>query len=132
MSLWPVHSRTSRALCALVALVAVALAVGACSGERKGPGGTQGAQRVKADVTIDMRDIQFRPQAAQVKVGDTVLWTNSDSVAHTVTKRRGPGPNFDSGDIPPGGTFTYTFRQPGKIDYLCTIHPNQTGTLTVK
>ena len=126
----PVHLRR------LLALVALALAFAGCGAAREGQGqgGAQGAKSKapKADVTIDMRNIQFLPKSANVKVGDTVLWTNSDSVAHTVTKRSGPGPKFDSGPIKPGGTYTRTFKQAGKIDYLCTIHPNQTGTLTVK
>ena len=118
----------------LLALFAALLALAGCGAARENqrPSGAQGAERAKADITIDMRNIQFLPKSARVEVGDTVLWKNSDSVAHTVTKQSGPGPKFDSGTIAPGGTFTYTFKRPGKIDYLCTIHPNQTGTLTVK
>ncbi len=83
-------------------------------------------------MTIDMRNVQFLPQRARVKAGETVLWKNSDTMAHTVTKQGGPGPESGSGTIAPGGTFAHTFKQPGKIDYLCTIHPNQTGVLILK
>ena len=37
-------------------------------------------------MTIDMRNVQFLPQRARVKAGDTVLWKHSDTMAHTVTK----------------------------------------------
>jgi len=29
-------------------------------------------------------------------------------------------------------TFEQTFDAAGKVDYVCTIHPNQTGTVTVE
>ena len=31
-----------------------------------------------------------------------------------------------------GDTFTQKFDAPGTIDYVCTIHPQQTGTITVE
>ena len=117
-------------------LAAVAAACGAARDEGSGTGptgaGDSSSKGAEGDVTIDMKDIKYVPAAATAKVGDTVLWTNSDAVAHTVTKTGGPGPNFDSGTIPAGGTYAQTVKMPGKIDYVCTIHPNQTGTLTVQ
>ena len=61
--------------------------------------------------------------------GDTVTWTNKDSVGHDVT-----GDTFKSGD--PGGmqngdTFTQTFDKKGKFDYVCTVHSGMTGSVTV-
>jgi plastocyanin len=82
--------------------------------------------------TVDMKDIQFMPKDITVKAGTTITWTNSDSVTHTVTKEGGPGGNFDSGDVAPGDTFELTADVPGKVDYVCTIHPGQSGTFTVK
>ena len=82
-------------------------------------------------VKVAMKDIRFVPEDVKVKVGDTVEWTNSDSVTHTVTKRGGPGADFDSGNMEVGAKFDVRFDRPGKVDYVCTIHPNQTGTVTV-
>lgn len=136
----PLTRRRLLALAGAFGLGAVAAACGAArdEGGGSGPSGASdsSAQQkdaaARADVTIDMKDIKYVPAAATAKVGDTVLWTNSDKVAHTVTKTGGPGPSFDSGTIPPGGTYTQTVKTPGRIDYVCTIHPNQTGTLTVQ
>lgn len=86
-------------------------------------------------VKVAMKGIQFQPASAGVTKGGTVTWTNDDSVGHDVTKKGGPGPDFKSGD--PGGmqggdTFKQKFDTAGKIDYVCTIHPNMTASLTVK
>ena len=79
-----------------------------------------------------MQDIEYVPKEVTVKKGGTVTWTNSDSVTHTVTKEGGPGPDFDSANIEVDGTFKQKFNMAGAIEYVCTIHPNQTGTITVE
>ena len=83
-------------------------------------------------VTVDMKDIKYVPKDVKVTVGTTITWTNSDDVPHTVTKTGGPGPQFDSGNVDVGGEYEQTFEQKGKIDYVCTIHPGQDGTVTVE
>lgn len=94
----------------------------------KPAGGGSGAKAVK----VDMKDTTFVPMDATVAKGGTITWTNSDGFAHTVTKDSGPGADFDSGNVDGGATFKQKFAAAGKIDYLCEIHPGQTGTITVK
>lgn len=96
------------------------------------PSGGSKAPAGKADVTVNMKDIKFNPMAVTVKKGQTILWKNMDSVPHNVTKEDGPGPDFASDTVDPGGDYTQKFAAAGKIAYVCTIHPNQTGTVTVK
>jgi len=84
----------------------------------------------KGDVEVGMKDIKFVPADITVKLGQTVKWTNSDSVAHTVTSQT-DGEDFDSGSMDVGATFDYKPKKAGKIDYVCTIHSGQTGTITV-
>jgi hypothetical protein len=67
--------------------------------------------------------------APKLPVGTIVVWYNRDSVAHTVTARDN---SFDSGSLSPGDTFQYTFDQPGKLEYYCTIHSSMVGTITVE
>ena len=103
----------------LLNLAAALVVAAGCDAERRGPSTEQGSQpksgaAAKADVTIDMRNVQFLPHRARIKAGDIVLWKNSDTMAHTVTKQGGPGPEFDSGTIAPGGTFTYTSSSPAR------------------
>lgn len=83
-------------------------------------------------VSVSMKNTLFVPMDVTVKAGGTVTWKNDDSFAHTVTKGSGPGPQFDSKQVDGGGTFEQKFAKPGKIDYLCTIHPTQTGSITVE
>jgi plastocyanin len=42
--------------------------------------------------------------------------------------------NFDSGEIVPGKSFSYTFKKEGTFPYYCTYHyaSGMTGTITVK
>ncbi len=96
------------------------------------PSGGSEAPAGKADVTVDMKDIKFVPASVTVKKGGTIKWTNSDQVPHNVTKEDGPGPEFASETVDPGGDFSQKFDAAGKIGYVCTIHPNQTGSVTVK
>lgn len=81
---------------------------------------------------IEVVDIDYNPNEATVPAGTTVTFTNTGDLPHTVTKDSGPGEDFDSGTMSPGDTFEQTFEEPGRVDYLCTIHPGQEGTLTVE
>jgi plastocyanin len=131
----------------LISCLALALTFAACGDDDDDDGGgsastptteqtdTGGGGATKPNggaETVDMKDIQFVPKDVTVKAGTTITWTNSDQVAHTVTKDGGPGADFDSGNVDPGATFEQTFDKPGKVDYVCTIHPGQAGTVTVK
>ncbi len=56
-------------------------------------------------------------------------------MGHDVTKTGGPGPDFSSGEpggLAEGDTFTHTFNKPGKIEYVCTVHADMKGMVTVK
>jgi len=96
------------------------------------PSGGSKAPAGKPDVTVTMKDIKFMPANVTVKKGGTILWTNKDSVPHDVTKEDGPGAEFASDTVDPGGKFSQKFAVAGKVGYVCTIHPNQTGSITVK
>ena len=86
-------------------------------------------------VEVSMEGIAFDPPEVTVTKGGTVTWTNNESVGHDVTKEDGPGPDFSSGDpgaMAEGDTFEQTFDMTGEIAYVCTVHPNMTGTVTVE
>ena len=70
----------------------------------------------------------FAPKSMTVALGDTVTWTNTSDVAHTVTADDG---SFASPDVPEHGTYHQTFSTAGTIAYHCTIHTYMTGTIVV-
>jgi plastocyanin len=76
----------------------------------------------------------FDPVEISIKTGTTVVWTNADSVSHTVTSgdpSAGPSGLFDSNLVKPGKTFTHVFSAVGTIPYFCSVHPWMTGKVTV-
>jgi plastocyanin len=124
-------------LCSCLALALVPAACGDDEEEGGGGGGSQaqGGGGSGKTAPVSMSDVQFKPASVTVSRGDTVTWTNDETVAHDVTKRGGPGADFSSGEsggMAEGDTFSHTFDTPGKIDYVCTVHANMQGTVTVK
>jgi len=72
----------------------------------------------------------FSPAILTIKVGTTVIWKNVSSTAHTVTTD--DGSTADSGTIPAGGTFQFTFKTPGSFSYHCNYHPYMRATVVVE
>ncbi len=87
------------------------------------------AQESDDIVSVGIKDITFVPAEITAKVGQTITWTNHEPVPHNVTAEQGA--DFRSENLTEGDTFDYTPRQAGTIDYVCTIHPGQDGTITV-
>jgi plastocyanin len=131
---------TTRFATPLLVLSCLALApLTGCGGSdsSSGGGGSGGGSAAKkgpaADKTVDMKNIQFVPKAVTISKGQTIEWKNADSVTHNVTEQKGPGgKKFASPNVNGGQTFKHTFAKPGTYDYVCTIHPNQAGTVTVR
>jgi len=75
-------------------------------------------------VVVNMKDFAFDPKLLKVKAGTTVIFVNQDPEKHTVTSDTGL---FDSGDILPGKSFSYTFLQAGTFPYFCVFHGDKGG-----
>ena len=87
-----------------------------------------GAGDKPASHTVVMEGVAYEPAVLIVKRGDTVMWVNKDPFPHTVTA---PGA-FDSHDIPAGASWKYVAHQAGQYAYICRLHPNMKGTLTIQ
>jgi plastocyanin len=80
----------------------------------------------------------FTPSQVNIATGTTVLWQSIEKTdypvvrgAHTVTSSD-DGKTFDSGEIEPGASFSFTFLSPGTFTYRCKLHPQlMAGALTV-
>jgi plastocyanin len=77
-------------------------------------------------VEVAIKDFAFSPAEISVAKGTTVIWTNSDAIPHTVT-----GPDFSSGTLNSGETFSYTFDQDATVEYTCSFHPQEKGKIIV-
>jgi plastocyanin len=90
---------------------------------------TTAAPAAAGAVTVVMQNNLFSPEKVTVKVGQQIHWSNNDSYPHNVTATKGA--TFKSKSIDGGGTFDFTPKKPGTIDYVCTIHSNQNGSIRV-
>jgi plastocyanin len=118
-----ITSHTFRLVLATVAVLALA----ACGGAPETAAATDEGD---APAAVSMQESAFTPGTVQVASGASVRWTNNDDVPHTVTFSDDA---VDSSEqLAAGDEFTATFAEAGTYDYVCTIHPDMTGTVTVR
>jgi plastocyanin len=86
----------------------------------------EAAERSTHTVVID--GLKYDPESIAVHVGDSIVWVNKDPFPHTVTAAGA----FDSGSIAAGKSWKYIARKRGDYRYICTLHPNMSGTLKVE
>jgi plastocyanin len=127
-------------------LACLALGLAACGGDDddNGGGGGSGASTSAqpaaggggGGVKVSLKNIQFNPKDVTVKPGETITFTNDESIPHDVHKESGPGGDFASGPdggLQQGDTFKLKLDKPGTYHYVCHIHaPGMAGTITVK
>lgn len=80
-------------------------------------------------VSVAIKGFKFVPADINVKVGDTIVWTNEDSAPHTIESSDGV---LRSDELSKGDTYEYKFTKAGKHDYICGIHPSMHGSVTVQ
>jgi plastocyanin len=83
-------------------------------------------------LTVTIRNGVFSPNPVMVRVGQTVNWHNSDSIAHTATDSG----VFDIGSISPGSAASangdgVTFNTVGTYNYRCALHAGETAAVIV-
>jgi LPXTG-motif cell wall-anchored protein len=85
--------------------------------------------RAAASQNVTIRNFAFSPKSVTIDVGDTVTWTNEDSVKHSATAEDG---SFDTGLLGNGRSGSNTFDEAGAFQYFCKPHPSMKGTITVR
>jgi plastocyanin len=78
---------------------------------------------------VSISGFAFSSPTLTVAKGTTVTWTNNDSPTHTVTSDSGV---WDSGNLSPGKSFSFTFNQVGTFPYHCNIHSSMTAKIIVQ
>ncbi len=81
-------------------------------------------------VAVEIKDFLYNPDPVTVTAGDSVTWTNADSVAHTATAL--DRDVLQTKSLDQGESFTATFSAPGTYEYFCEFHPQMKGTLVVE
>jgi len=78
----------------------------------------------------------FIPYEVTIAIGDTVMWVNDDTAAHTFTSgtpgdAESVGAIFDSGLVLVDASFSNTFDAAGEYPYFCMVHPWMEGLVIV-
>jgi plastocyanin len=122
-------------------LAAIALVAGACSSSTSPsssasspPASTPATASSPAPTgaaTVQATDsLKFTPATVTINVGQTVVWQNNGTVAHTVTFDSGP--SF-SQNLNAGANVVRMFSTAGTFKYHCVIHgAAMSGTVIVR
>jgi len=78
-------------------------------------------------------DSAFDARTLTIPAGTTVAWRNASKLPHSVKANNGM---FTSGNLEPGGAYSFTFAKPGTYTYYCEYHGSadgkgMAGTITV-
>ena len=124
------HFRLGLGILALTGVSVVASACGssAPSSSNTGSNTTPAGGGAAGGNTITIKNFNFSPKSLTVKAGTKITVHNEDNTTHTVTANDG---SFNTGNIPGGGTATFTPTKAGSFPYICNIHQYMHGTLKV-
>jgi|GEM_PF-2164303 len=122
------HGNKAIRLAVVVMLLVALAALSGCNGAKTStnsgaPAGGTGS----ATVVIVMKDMAFTPAKATVKIGDTVVFENQDSVEHRVNIG-----GQDLGQQAKGAKIEWKAAAQGTAGFICTIHPEMTGEVLVQ
>lgn len=82
-----------------------------------------------ATVSIAIVRDGFRPAARTIQAGDTVTWTNRDTVPHQVVAENGA---FASPVLGPGRSYSFVFRAAGTFRYRDALKPAERARIIVR
>jgi len=86
-----------------------------------------GAAAEARDYQVAMANMAYGPIPSGLKVGDSIVWVNKDSVPHTVTAR---DHSFDL-RIGPHQQGRVILTKAGTYQIYCILHSPMRGTFTV-
>ena len=87
-------------------------------------------QNLSEQNMILIQNFNYIPSELTISVGETVTWTNKDSVQHTVTSDEGG--ELNSPYLSTDETYSHTFNQAGENPYYCIPHPFMKGKIIVE
>ena len=93
-----------------------------------------GTTRAPAIHDVAIKVFQFQPRQIEIRVGDTVRWTNHDGIEHSATADaigEDDTPVFDTGLFERGEAREITFTKAATLEYHCSRHPSMKGLVVV-
>ncbi len=112
----------------IIVLIAVLLLSGCTDNDNVPDTGSNASDEDTGYIEVYIDDYAFHPRSVTISRGDTVRWTNNDSVAFIIKSSV-----FQSPTLTKGMTFTYTFHERRTYNYYLATHPyTQSGTIVVE
>jgi plastocyanin len=93
------------------------------------PSGGTPAASTPQTYNVAISGFAFSPSTLPIKAGDSVIWTNMDSVSHTIVSDSGN--ELGSSALSSGATYSHTFNTAGTFAYHCSVHPSMKGQIAV-
>jgi len=125
---------TTSAARAAAAVAAITLALAACGSDSDDsddsePAADEPAEAAATDaVEISIEGFAFSG-ATSAAAGETLIVTNNDGSAHTLTATEG---EFNTGSLDGGASAEITLpTEAGTYTFFCTIHPTMTGEIII-
>ncbi len=82
---------------------------------------------------IDIQDRSFYPQTVKIKKGTVIIWTNQDSMKHTITSDISNSDILlNSPRLSRKDEYRIRFDTIGNYSYHCSVHPYMQGTIIVE
>ncbi len=81
------------------------------------------AQAAGKEYTVVMSNMDYGALPPGLKVGDTIVWVNHDTVIHSITAK---DKSFDL-RLNPGQTAKMPLATAGKFPFFCLFHPTMRG-----
>ena len=84
-----------------------------------------------ADKTVNVGPGKtLNPGSWTINPGDTVTWHWVENADHHIASNPGSLEFWDSG-MRGSGDFVHAFQKPGSFSYVCKLHEEMNGTITV-
>ena len=122
----------------MIGAVVLAAVLAACSGTSAAANGSAvPAGSPPGDtVTVVARDLKFTTPAVSAKAGSpfTIAFDNQDGAPHNIAISDASGAKVFKGDIVAGKQVDYQVGAlpAGTYGFICEVHPDMKGTLTVE
>ena|SRR5260221_966157 len=88
-----------------------------------------GATKPTGKDAVTIQNFAFSPTSITIKAGQSITWTNEDSVGHSATADDN---SWDTGVLSQGQSKSITFAKAGMYTYHCSVHPNMKATVVVQ